>query len=357
MFGRLSVLSLCCALLAVTWGCGAPQTGTGGRIVGQRESAEPKQITLKQLLRQQARVWNVSYPILTAGADLCGGRVRQQYGFWAWTRWDIDRRYRTASMGAYGLDDYLRVVHIIPGSPAAKAGLLAGDVITAVGWHEMTTGRKASAGLQSALESETKPGAAMELHVTRGESEHTVRMSPEVQCDYSLILTESEQINVFTDGQDVFVTEGLLRFVPSDHDLAVLIGHTMAHRILGHEPGDGDKGMTDEVVIWLRELRALVRQTETNTADAMAGITPTSGPFGLQSEFEADDLGFYFAARAGYRVDRAGALWQHIATQNPQAVLMKAFHPTNPERLGAIDAIILEIERKKTAEQPLVPGL
>jgi hypothetical protein len=32
---------------------------------------------------------------------------------------------------------------------------------------------------------------------------------------------------------------------------------------------------------------------------------------------------------------------------------MKAFHPTTPERLGAMDATIMEIEGKKTAEQPL----
>ncbi len=43
--------------------------------------------------------------------------------------------------------------------------------------------------------------------------------------------------------------------------------------------------------------------------------------------------------------------------KNPQGVLMKAFHPTTPERLGAMDTTIMEIERKKTAEQPLVPGL
>ena len=353
--GRLSILSLCCAMLAVTWGCGTPQTGTGGRIVGQRESAEAKQIALKHLLRQQARIWNVSYPILTAGSELCGGRVRQQYGFWAWTRWDIQRQYRTASMGAYGLDDRLRVVHIIPDSPAARAGLVAGDVITAVGWHEMTTGKKASAGLQSALEAETRPGTVLELHVARGESAQVVRMSPEPQCDYSLILTESEEINIFSNGRDIFVTEGLLRFAPRDPDLAVLIGHALAHGVLGHEPGTG--GMTEQVTAWLRGLRATTQDPELRAAYQEAGIEPNSEPFDLESEIEADDLGLYFAARGGFPLDGAGHLWRHIAAQSPEAVLMKTFHPTAPERLEVIDTTIMKIERKKTAEQSLVPGL
>jgi hypothetical protein len=350
MLGRRSLIGFCLALLAVLPGC-APQQVSG--VSGDRVRGEPREVTLKRLLRQQARVWNVSYPLLTAGADLCDGRVRQQYGFWAWTRWDIKPRYRTASMGAYGLDDRLRVVHIVPGSPAAKAGLLAGDVITAVGWHKMDTGKKANAGLQSALNSETRPGTPLELHVDRGETALVVRMSPEPRCDFSLILTESSQINIFANGQDVFVTEGTLRFAPRDPDLAVLIGHVLAHRTLRHEAGTGS--MTEEASAWLRGLQETVRDPALKAAYAEAGITKDSEPFDLESEIEADSLSLYFVTRGGYRLDGAGPLWEHIADQSSRAVLMKNFHPTSPERLSAIEGVVGEIDRKEQAGLPLAP--
>ena len=78
MLGRCSLIGLCLVLLAALPGCTLQQTGG---VRGDRVSGEPRQVALKRLLRQQARVWNVSYPMLTASTELCGrGRAGASSG-------------------------------------------------------------------------------------------------------------------------------------------------------------------------------------------------------------------------------------------------------------------------------------
>jgi hypothetical protein len=159
MVSRLPVMAFGVALAALLEACSPTPTGDPLRGASQG-AAVPRDVVLRQLLTQQARLWDVGYPVWSRGGELCAGRQRASFGFqawtrWdigvgfqAWTRWDIGGQYRIASMTVYGLDDRLRVVHVLPGSQAAEAGLHAGDVIEKIYWHEIPSGQRASAAMQ-----------------------------------------------------------------------------------------------------------------------------------------------------------------------------------------------------------------
>lgn len=339
MLSRVPVIALAAALLAILAAC-SPQTfGPTGRAAGgaSEGAGEPRDVVLRQLLAQQARVWNVSYPILSRGSEICPDQVRANFGFQAWTRWDIGGQYRIASMNVYGLDDRIRVVHILPGSPAAEAGLLAGDVIEKIGWYKIPSGTTASAAMQQILEREAVAGRPLAFHLRRGAERLTLEMTPRPQCDFATILTESDQINAFFDQRKIYLTHGLTQFVADDSELAAVIGHVLGHAMLAHV---GEQSLTEELVGSLDALRIATLDNEQRDRLLAAGITPEARVFTLAQEIQADRLALELMSRAGYRLDAAGEVWRRLADVTSGAVLLRDFHPVSPVRLEAIDDLV-----------------
>ena len=58
------------------------------------------------------------------------------------------------------------------GSPAAKAGLRAGDVVTAVGSNRVETGDDLIALIRS-----NSPGTSVAVHYTRGGQSHSAQVT------------------------------------------------------------------------------------------------------------------------------------------------------------------------------------
>jgi predicted Zn-dependent protease len=148
-------------------------------------------------------------------------------------------------------------------------------------------------------------------------------MAPRQQCDFALILTESDQINAFFDHRKVCVTNGLARFVADDSELAAVISHVVGHAMLGHV---GEKSLTQELG---EQLEALRRAT-------------------LDQE-DADRLALELMARAGEPLDALAAVWRRLGAVASGAVLLRDFHPVTPERLEAIDDLVGLAPGTKTA--------
>jgi len=64
--------------------------------------------------------------------------------------------------------------------------------------------------------------------------DYVARIRSENVCDIPATLIFSEDINGHTDGQQVFITSALMRSVPDDTNLALVIAHEMAHVIADH---------------------------------------------------------------------------------------------------------------------------
>ena len=98
-------------------------------------------------------------------------------------------------------------------------------------------------------------------------------MVPQPQCDFALILTESDHINAFFRGRKVYVTDGLARFLGTDADLAAVIAHALGHAMLDHV---GETTMRDELLEQLETWRAATLDEETR--DRLEGRRPASRP-------------------------------------------------------------------------------
>jgi beta-barrel assembly-enhancing protease len=75
----------------------------------------------------------------------------------------------------------------------------------------------------------------------------------------------------------------------------------------------------------------------------------------LTLEREADYVGMYFAARAGYDVSRAMPFWRRFAADYPAATYTRSSHPGSPERALNIAATADEIASKRSSQLALTP--
>jgi len=115
---------------------------------------------------------------------------------------------------------------------------------------------------------------------------------------------------------NIFVYKGMLDFCINDDQLAVILGHEMAHAVLGHIPEK--LTMASFVQLVLLVPMAVIWAIVPN--DGIALITDwfinkvveifSELPFDRAMEMEADEVGLMMAAKACFDVREAPAVWQ-----------------------------------------------
>ncbi len=161
-------------------------------------------------------------------------------------------------------------------------------------------------------------------------------------CNYPVVLVESGVVNAFADGVKIIVTTGMLDFCANETELALVIGHEIAHNALGH---------ADNV-----RLRRVLDALYTAQTGYRAELAATATQLSFSKDFEtaADYVGLYIAARAGHDIRCLGAFWMRLARQRP-SMNTPAFaitHPGFPERFTSFQTTLQEIEEKKRRGDP-----
>jgi predicted Zn-dependent protease len=146
-------------------------------------------------------------------------------------------------------------------------------------------------------------------------------------------------------GRDqVTVTAGMVRLVETEDELAAVVGHEFGHHLAGHlgrqrvrntVAGTAASTLLGAVVPFGGLAAAALGQ-----GAAQLGAGAARLAYSKAEEREADYLGAYLVARAGYDLDRAGNLWARLS--RPDAARagsgvssLLATHPAEAERLAA----------------------
>lgn len=316
------------------------------------EARKQRELALADLLEDSARLFRISYPILARGAPLCDENVRPALGARFASLGDFGKDFREAAASLLGLGDEVSVVQITEGSPAHRAGLRERDVVVAVQGRPAPRGEGAARKLVEQITEAAKSANRVELRVRRGGAEHTLAVEPEPACDYPVVLHPADAINAFADGRQLAVTRGMLRFVRDDLELAVVVGHELAHNSMKHV----EKQTGNVLLGTILDILAAARGVNTQGAFGnLAGLV-----FSKEFEAEADYVGLYFTARAGYDVARAPNFWRRMASAAPGAIGRQGFaatHPSTPERFVALEKTVEEIRAKQAAGRDLAPEI
>lgn len=169
-------------------------------------------------------------------------------------------------------------------------------------------------------------------------------------CDYPVTVWEEPTINAFATGSKIFITSGMIKFCKSDDELALVLGHELAHNTMSHIDAKRGNGLLMSFLI-------------DGPIIALTGVNPGIGRNigeGMHSqgfESEADYVGMYNTARAGFDIDGVSDLWRRMATEHPTAIYTATTHPTTANRFVVLEATRDEINAKKAAGQQLEPNM
>ncbi len=323
------------ALVLSAWAPGAAAGPAAADTSGGGLSAE-----LERLRSQDRRVAGVAFRIRTTNLALCPSHTVAA----GWTLHNAPQygpRLRAAAVQHFGLKgSYPSVLALAPDGPAARAGVRADDVITAVNGQPLGQAPVASGpGDFEALSADlARIDAALaagpaRLALLRGGAPHEATVEAAAACTHEAQVNPSATLQASADGKRVFITTALVDFASDDDELAFVLGHEYAHNFLGHREELDRKGFARSVL----------------------GNLATPPWHVLKTEREADRLGVYLAARAGYDTAAAPAFFEKLGRREPSTRFAQWGHPSAGSRLEAMQAIVAEIEAQERAGLALAP--
>jgi len=158
-------------------------------------------------------------------------------------------------------------------------------------------------------------------------------------------LIGSKQINAFCmpGGKIAFYTGILDQLKLTDDEIAMVMGHEMAHALREHARERIAKSQATSIGLSLGA--QLLGLGELGNMAANLGTQLLTLKFSRSDESEADLVGLELAARAGYDPQAAVSLWQKMgqATGNGGIGFLST-HPTGPDRIRELEQNVPRVQ-------------
>lgn len=303
-----------------------------------REAELQAEMALTSIVENADRLSRVAMPIQQAAAPLCPeSRLRTRYGYRAAALESFPEEFRGAASRLYGMDHRVSLLSVTPGSPMAQAGFRAGDRVRGVNGFLVRPGK---AGL-SDLDRRLRDGGSNSFRVARGfadesPEEHLAEVTGLPVCgEAPVVLDGDSTTNAFTDGENIYLTQGMMGFVESDDELAMVVAHELGHIVAGHVQKKKRNALWGALGGALLDgLAARYGGVDTRGAytEALAGAA--SRKYSQDFENEADAIGAEILAAAGIDFFDAINFWRRVSMESPGGVAAShsASHPSSPER-------------------------
>ena len=348
-------------ILSVLSSCAAPATHFEplSPALLRGEELTQQRLVVDWQLHQLRRLENVGHPLLVAASIECGKMSSPRSGLMMFTATDFGDDLAEAAF-ANGFTDTLVIVNVASRSNAESAGLREGDRVTALYGQAAPRGKTARREVLSELQRRA-PSEGIALTIMRadssrgtgGGSPHSFSYRPELACPFGLLLQRDDNVNAYADGNSVTVTSAMLRFVEGDDELSTVVGHEIAHNAMKHSNGTTRNSTLGAVLGAIVDIAAASRGVNTNASYSRLGAKAGADAFSQDFEREADYVGAYFQASAGFQISSSTNFWRRMSRENPANILYAGTHPSNAERFLRLDATVSEIAAKLARAAPL----
>jgi len=240
----------------------------------------------------------------------------------------------------FGLEGDLPGILAAPeGSPAETAGLRPGDLITAFNGSPLAVGQSREAARFAGLAANV---ARLDRALSQGPTDLTIRrdgdsvqlrVTPVRACGYEVQLNPSGELNARADGRRLFISTALAGFAQTDDELALILGHELAHNVLGHRAWSETGGEGRSVIERDCDPRVCVGSEED----------------------QADRVGLFLMARAGYAPGVAAPFWRRFGQSNWRVRFPQLAHASAGTRARRLETVQAEIETLVSSGRPLRP--
>ena len=163
-------------------------------------------------------------------------------------------------------------------------------------------------------------------------------------------LVQDKQVNAFCmPGGKIVVYEELMKIVSSEDELAVVVGHEVAHAVAKHSNERMSQQLMAQygaaIVGAAVQNRSASVQNVANTVYGLGAQYGVMLPFSRKHETEADYMGLVFMTMAGYNPDTAVSFWKKMsASGSGQTPEFMSTHPSDARRIADIEAALPSIK-------------
>jgi len=208
----------------------------------------------------------------------------------------------------------------------------------------------------------------VELLVQREEEKFNLTLYPQhLPAEYGILVNSRDrQINAYAAPGQIILSQRLVNFCRNDDELAVVIGHELAHQAQGHlvrSAGQQSLGaFLGEVVTAFTSLslnhllnwRHYLVDTDVRQVAENAVVSA----FSRDDEREADIYGAWYAFQAGYDVEKGLMVWERVAAVDEKDPFLSTYfldsHPAPLERKTMLKKVVRYFQAGRAAEIFLV---
>jgi|SRR5512133_1667140 predicted Zn-dependent protease len=162
------------------------------------------------------------------------------------------------------------------------------------------------------------------------------------QWQYNVLKSDEANAWCMPGGQIAFY-EGIMPICADENGIAVVMGHEIAHAVAQH----GNERMSQQLALQMGGValsEALSTKSEATQQLAMAAFGAGSQlgimlPYSRTHEYEADELGLYFMAMAGFDPRTAPPFWERMiaASKGGRPPEFLSTHPEPANRINALN--------------------
>jgi predicted Zn-dependent protease len=164
--------------------------------------------------------------------------------------------------------------------------------------------------------------------------------------DWQYNVLQSEELNAWCmPGGQIAFYEGIMPVCQDENGVAVVMGHEIAHAVAQH----GNERMSQQLAlqmggIALSEALKTKKQETIDLAMLAFGVGAQVGvilPYSRTHETEADELGLYFMAMAGYNPQTAPDFWKRMeARSSARPPEFLSTHPDPSNRIANLERLM-----------------
>jgi len=323
------ILSIILAAFLLVTGCASTNTGPPLSKDELKKLEEEIELLATEIyINDSVMVWKCGFNVLSIMPE---GIFKKRAVIGALS---VDNTEEIARYYRLPTEEGCVVIGIMDGYIADLAGIRQGDIIKEV------DGKK----IKDSGHVDFKAGKTSTVIVERAGARLSFNVIPKEMPYVRIRLKQTSKINAYAKFTGIEFTSGMVHFVEDEDELAIIMGHELAHLTSKHLP----KNMS--VAALCGTLGGLTGPFAPWTTQALYA------PYSRKNEREADYIGLIYAHNAGYDIEKGAALWKRFALEIPKS-RSKSFlrsHPASPERILRVKKVEELIKSGKNPLEDLI---
>ncbi len=305
------------------------------------DSPRPADMALLKTLRAaDVRVATIGERLAIANVALCPRPVYRT-GLLLHDIGQYSGALQNTAQALFRFERPITVEAVVPGSPAAQAGIAPDSALIATDGVPVDTlpaGKAAFGRMEKLLD--RIDGQLTDGVLGVDMLDHGVRRQARIEgiagCASRFQIVLGNAVNAAADGRYVQIEGKMVDFTANDNELAAVLAHELAHNILDHRARLDAAGVDRGLLGTVGRSAALIQRIES----------------------EADRLSVYLMTNAGYDAKAATGFWDRMGREHGLGIFSDATHLRRGPRvalfrreLTALDALRARMPKG----QPLFP--